>query len=445
MSVRVRFAPSPTGFVHVGNIRTAIINWLFAKSNGGQFMLRLDDTDLERNEKRFEEALYADLSWLGLDHDLFEKQSNRFPRYEQVRDQLIASGRLYPCYETPEELDMKRKRRLAKGEPPIYDRGALQLTADQIKEFEAQGRRPHWRFKLNSTPIAWDDLIRGPVHYEGDRLSDPVLIRADGYPLYTLTSVVDDIDFEITHILRGEDHVTNTAVQVQLFEAITGSPTNLHFGHTTLLMDANGQPLSKRLGSLSIGVLREQGIEPITLLSFFARLGSSLPVTAFYDRDALIQSFDLKAFSRTPPRFDDHDLTLLNHKILSITPYTALSDRPELNGWGEASWNLVRGNIKTLQELKDWASILFGEQTYQTSDAVVVQAALDYFPQGEWDAQTWPAWLQQVKEKTNQKGKALFMPLRQALTGLEHGPEMGELILVMGADLVEKRLRGSSI
>jgi len=445
MSVRVRFAPSPTGYLHIGNARAAIINWLFAKKHGGHFLLRLDDTDLERSKEEYAQAISADMAWLGLTHDAFAKQSDRFPRYDEIVQQLIASGRIYPCYETQEELEFKRKRQMAKGQPPIYDRAALGMSEDDKKAFEAEGRKPHWRFKLNPGKIAWDDLVRGHVEYDGERLSDPVLVRGDGAYLYTITSVVDDIDFNITHILRGEDHVSNTAVQIQLFEAITGAPTAIQFGHTTLLMDAQGHPLSKRLGSLSLGAMREQGIEPMSICSLMARLGTSAPVEPFLDLETLAGTFDLSTFSRTPPHFDEHDLDVLNHKIFQITPYSHVEDRLKEQGLecNEGLWNLIRGNISTLEGVKEWLEVINPGKTFAVplDDVDYIRQALDALPQQPWSDETWPTWTNTLKEQTGRKGKELFMPLRRALTGQDHGPEMRQFILLLGHDLVKKRLQ----
>ncbi|MBX9977718.1 MAG: glutamate--tRNA ligase, partial [Alphaproteobacteria bacterium] len=311
--LKVRFAPSPTGYLHIGNIRTALINWLFAKKNGGHFLLRMDDTDLERSKPEYELAIIENLEWLGLTHDSFFKQSDRFDRYKEVMDKLIAAGRLYPCYETPEELEFKRKRQLGRGEPPRYDRAALKLTIEEKQALEAQGLKPHYRFLLEDKDVSWHDLSRGDVYFGPGTLSDPVLVRADGAYLYTLTSVVDDVDFEVTHILRGEDHVTNTAVQVQLFEALGRVSGTITFSHTTLLMDKDGSGLSKRIGSLSVGEMRAQGLEPMAICSLLARLGTSLPVQPVLTMDELASHFDLGTFSRNAPRFDLDELKEMNH------------------------------------------------------------------------------------------------------------------------------------
>lgn len=449
MDIRVRFAPSPTGFLHIGNARAALINWLFAHKNGGKFILRLDDTDLQRSEERFEKAIIEDLDWLGLNHDLYFKQSDRFDRYQEIMQQLIQNGRLYPCYETPEELEFKRKRQMARGEPPIYDRASLTLTQDQIRTYEQEGRSPHWRFKLSPGSIQWNDLVRGEVSYEGENLSDPVLVRADGAYLYTITSVIDDLDFNITHILRGEDHVSNTAVQIQLFEALSNNPINIAFGHTTLLMDANGQALSKRLGSLSLGTMRESGIEPMAINSLLARLGTSQAVEPFLSMESLIETFDLSTFSRTPPHFNEADLYLLTHKLFQMMPFYQVEQHlhnRELK-CSEKLWELIKGNISSINDVNHWNFICDGDVTTTISeeDKGVIESALPLLPLEPWTTDTWQTWTKAIQAETGRKGRSLFMPLRQAITGEDHGPEMRELLLMIGCEKVQKRLKTALI
>ncbi|MDF3034004.1 MAG: glutamyl-tRNA ligase [Alphaproteobacteria bacterium] len=449
MAIRVRFAPSPTGLLHIGNARTALINWLFArhhalKGEDATFLLRLDDTDLERSDPLYAKAIEEDLAWLGLTHDQFARQSDRFDQYDQAVARLKATGRLYPCYETPEELDFKRKRQLARHEPPIYDRTALKLTDEERRAFEAEGRQPHWRFKLLPEAIHWDDLIRGPNDFHGSHLSDPVLVRADGAYLYTLTSVVDDIDLGITHIIRGEDHVTNTAVQIQLFAGLGGDVTHLHFAHSTLLVDVNGASLSKRLGSLSLATLRESGLEPMAINSLLARLGTSLPVEPQLTLDELAQNFTLSALGRASPRFDPAELETLNHKLLQVMPYDQVQGRlreiaPSLT---EAFWNVIRGNLRTLEEACQWEAIYVGHITPLIEDRDYLGQALGCLPGEPWDTATWGLWTARLKEITGRKGKALFMPLRQAITGMDHGPEMKELLPLIGYGKVVERLKG---
>ena len=448
MVVRVRFAPSPTGMLHIGNARAALLNWLLArhyslKGEETTFLLRQDDTDIERSDPKFAKAIKEDLAWLGISHDQFVKQSDRFDRYHNAMEQLKEMGRVYPCYETPEELDYKRKRQLSRHEPPIYDRTGLKLTPEERLAFEAEGRKPHWRFRLLPDPIKWDDLVRGANEFQGSHLSDPVLIREDGGYLYTLPSVVDDIDMGITHIIRGEDHVTNTAVQIQLFEALGADTTRLHFGHFTLFVDVNGASLSKRLGSLGLSSFREAGLEPMAINSLIARLGTSLPIEPHLTLDELATDFTLSIFSRTPPRFDPVELDNLNHKLLQITPYDHVKDRlssiaPSLT---EPVWNVIRGNLHTLSEASEWESICWGHINPIGEDQTYLALALDCLPPEPWDVDTWGAWTGKLKELSGRKGKELFMPLRQAITGMSHGPEMKELLPLIGHQKVLERLK----
>ena len=442
--VSVRFAPSPTGYLHIGNARAALINYLYALRNGGEFILRIDDTDLERSKPEYEEAIYRDFEWLGIKYSQTFRQSERFDRYKQVRDELIASGRLYPCYETPEDLDFKRKRQMAKGQPPIYDRAALSLTDAEKSTFEAEGRTPHWRFKLDHELIVWQDMVRGEVKFEGAQLSDPVLIRADGIFLYSLCSVVDDIDCAITHIIRGEDHVTNAATQIQLFKAVNGDKDfPITFGHTTLMMDEDGLPLSKRLGSLSLGQMRESGIEPMAIACLLARLGTSLPVEPLSTLEELASSFDLSIFSRTPPRFSEKDLWALNHKLYHLMPFEQVQQRLSAAGYADFSethWRAVHDNIEKIDDLKPWQDIFFGQLKGTCADTEFLKIALSLLPSSPWDENTWATWTTAVKETTARKGKELFMPLRQALTAMDHGPEMKALLPLIGVEKTKSRL-----
>jgi len=443
MTIRVRFAPSPTGLLHVGNIRTALVNWLFAKAHQGQFLLRLDDTDLERSEEQYAQAIKEDLAWLGLNHDLFARQSDRFDRYDAAIEQLKKTGRLYPCYELPEELEFKRKRQLSRGEPPIYDRSALNLSESEQKKLETEGRQVYWRLKLTDERIHWHDLVREDVEFYGNKLSDPVLIRADGAYLYTLTSVVDDIDFAITHIVRGEDHVTNTAVQIQLFQALGATvPT---FAHLALLTDEKGQGLSKRLASLGVSQFRAEGIEAMAINSFLARLGTSLAIEPKLTLAELFDGFDLGIFSRGAAKFNPLELKELNHKLLQITPYHHVKDRLKtlnVDRIDESLWNLIRGNLNALSDSLEWQTICFGEITPIIDDAAYIQQALTVLPKDPWSKETWKLWTTALKDATGRSGKALFMPLRQALTGHDHGPEMQELLPILGYDKVKQRLNG---
>jgi glutamyl-tRNA synthetase len=437
--VTVRFAPSPTGRLHVGNARGALLNWLFARKSGGTFLLRLDDTDTARSTEDFAQGIKADLRWLGLDWDRFARQSERFALYAAATEKLKASGRLYPCYETPEELELRRKIQLSQKKPPVYDRAALKLTDADRATLEAEGRKPHWRFRLEHGVTAWEDLIHGRVEIDMASLSDPVLLRSDGYPLYTLSSVVDDGDLQITHVIRGEDHVTNTAAQIQLFEAL--GYTVPVFGHFSLLLDAEGGGLSKRIGSLSLADLRGQGYEPMALNSLLARLGSADPVEAHLSNADLVAGFDLTRFSRAPARLDPHELDLLNARLLHGMDFAAVRERLPA-GATEAFWLAIRGNIGRLAEAAEWWPVVSGDIAAVHEDAAVVAAAAETLPPEPWDAGTWKAWSQAISAKTGAKGKALFHPLRLALTGRDKGPEMAPLLPLIGRERVARRLTG---
>ena len=442
MTVRVRFAPSPTGMLHIGNARTALITWLYARAKSGHFLLRIDDTDLERSKKEYEDAIEDGLKWLGMNWDEKARQRDRMDHYNVKIDQLKASGRLYPCYETPEELELKRKSQLARKLPPLYDREALKLTDEQKKAFEAQGRKPHWRFKMNHTPIKWDDEVRGPVHFEGSDMSDPVLIREDGSPLYHLCSVIDDIDYQMTHVVRGEDHVTNTAMHVQMFEALGAKPPS--FAHLPLLSDAQGGKLSKRLGALNLKELRDQeGLEAMAVVSLLSRLGTSDPIEPFTDIKEVIAHFDIAKFGRGTPKFDQEELTRLNAKILHITPYAAIKARLEEIGLSELDekfWLTVRPNLEKLDDAKEWWRVANGPVEPVIEDAAFIAEAAKLLPETPWTRDTWGVWVDAVKVQTGRKGKQLFMPLRKALTGMEHGPELADLLLLIGPEKTRKRL-----
>ncbi len=440
----VRFAPSPTGRIHVGNTRAALFNFLFARRNGGTFILRLDDTDVERSTEEYAQGIVEDLAWLGLVHDDTFKQSDRFERYDGVAEDLKARGLLYPCYETPEELDRKRKIQRARGMPPVYDRAALDLTDAQKAEYEAEGRKPHWRFKLDGARVEWDDLVRGATGIETASISDPILIREDGSYLYTLPSVIDDVDKAITHIIRGEDHVTNSGAQIQIFEAIGG--TVPAFAHTSLLVGAQGEALSKRLGSLSIQNLREDGIEALAVTSLLARLGTSDPVEPRTSLDDLVAGFDMDKLGRAPAKFDPQDLEILNAKILHATPIEAVKDRLAALGvdGDESFWNAARPNLGRLDDVLEWWKIVKGPVTPVIDDAEHLAKAADLLPDGAFDETTWGTWTTAVKDATGAKGKALFKPLRLALTGQERGPEMDKLLYLIGPDRARARLKGEA-
>ena len=444
MSISVRFAPSPTGRLHVGNIRLALVNWLFARKAGGCFLLRLDDTDDERSTPEFAAAIEADLRWLGLDWDRWARESDRLARYVEAAEALKAVGRLYPCYESADELGLKRKSLLGRGLPPIYDRAALRLTAEERARFEAEGRRPHWRFKLDHAPVEWTDLVRGPTRFDGAALSDPVLVREDGRPLYTLSSVVDDVDFAISHVIRGEDHVANTAVQIQLWRALGGAEPE--FAHLPLLTDAGGQGLSKRLGSLSVASLRdEEGLEPMAILSLLARLGTADAIEPLHSLQELIAGFDMTRVSRATPKFDAEDLKRLNARLLHATPFAEAAPRLAAAGFSgvdERFWLAVRPNLGRLADVADWWQVTHTPVTPAAADPAFTAAASALLPPEPWDDTTWSAWVERVKAETGAKGKALFLPLRLALTGREHGPELKNLLPLIGRERALARLSG---
>ena len=435
--VKVRFAPSPTGKIHIGNGRIAVLNWLFAKSQNGHFLLRSDDTDTMRSTKEFEDGIINDMKWLGLTHDSYAKQSDNIARYDAVLEHLKSIGRVYACYETGEELTLKRNLQQAQGKPPVYDRESLRLTDEQKAEKEAQNIQPYWRFLLNDDVIEWQDMSRGHTRFEPGHLSDPVLVRADGRYLYTLSSVVDDIDMDITHIMRGEDHTTNTATQVQLFEALKAPvPT---FAHMALITGKDGEGLSKRTGSGSIEELRTSGLESITVVSALAKLGSSFMADGTDTLETLVKDFDIGAFSRNSPKFDTDDLFGLNSKVIHNLSYDAVKGvlDPSVS---QEIWTVISGNIDKLSDATDWVEILSGDIAPVIDDAEFIASALSLLPTGDITADTWKAWTTTIKETTGKKGKELFMPLRLALTGQAHGPEMGKVLPVIGYEKIQKRL-----
>ncbi len=444
MTVITRFAPSPTGHLHVGNIRAALHNWLWARKSGGKFLLRLDDTDLERSRAEYAVAIKADLQWLGLGWDGEARQSARFALYEEKFEALKAAGRVYPAYETAQELELRRKVLLGRGLPPVYDRAALSLTAEQIAAYEAEGRVPHWRFKLDhDQPIVWTDLIRGEQRFDPKLLSDPVVRRSDGSWLYLLPSVIDDADMGVTHVLRGEDHVSNTATQIQMFAAL-GAPLP-SFAHEALLTGSEGK-LSKRLGSLGVAHFREAGIEPMALASLLARLGSAMPIEPFADIAPLIESFDFAHFGRAPARFDESELATLNQKIVHQMDYATVADRLP-DGMDEKGWDAIRPNLETVTGAADWWRIVTGPidaPEPDVEDRDYLAAARAVLNAVEFDGDVWRTLTGALKEKTGRKGKALFLPLRRALTGLDHGPDMAALLPLIGKDEAVKRLTAAA-
>jgi glutamyl-tRNA synthetase len=437
VSVRTRFAPSPTGRLHVGNIRTALHNFLFAKKGGGEFILRIDDTDRERSTAEFDQAIRDDLDWLGLTADRVVRQSERFELYEREFERLKAAGRVYACYETPEELELRRKVLLGRGLPPVYERKPAESPVPE-------GRAPHWRFRLDhDRPIVWTDLIRGEQRFDPKLLSDPVVRREDGSWLYLLPSVIDDVDMKVTHIVRGEDHVSNSAAQIQMFQALGAAPPE--FAHEALLVAAEGK-LSKRLGSYGAEHLREEGVEPMALLSLLARIGTSQPVEAAASLDALAAGFDFAHFGRAPAHFDPHDVELLNARLLHQVDYTAVADRLPAEAT-EADWLLLRPNLERLDEFAGWFEVLHGEvdppelghdERLLLRDAATLAEAL------EWSGESWRELTASLKESTGRKGRDLFHPLRLALTGRDSGPEMAGLLERIGKARAVRRLEAAA-
>jgi glutamyl-tRNA synthetase len=429
-----RFAPSPTGLLHVGNLRTALFNWLIARQAGGTFILRLDDTDPERSKPEYAEAIKEDLAWLGLDWDRVETQSSRLDRYAEAADRLRAAGRLYECFETPEELELKRRKQLATGRPPVYDRSALALSAAEKDRLRAE-RGGHWRFRLEHERIVWDDAILGPQSVDAASVSDPVLIRGDGQVLYTLASVVDDSEMGITHVVRGADHVTNTATQIQIMAALGhGHPV---FAHHSLLTGPQGEALSKRLGTLALGDLRARGVEPMALLSLLARLGSADPVELRPDHAGLIAGFDLSRFGAAPTKFDEGDLFPLTARHLHGLPVEAVEADLAAAGVPEdlrpRFWQVVRENVETRADIAPWWRLFRDgpEPVVADEDRAFVAEALALLPDPPYDDESWADWTAEVRERTGRKGKALFMPLRKALTGMEKGPDMAGVLALM--------------
>ena len=427
-----RFAPSPTGHIHVGNLRTALFNYLIARKAGGTFILRLDDTDRERSKQEYVDGIKRDLDWLGLHWDREERQSLRLDRYAQAADGLRAAGRLYEVFETPTELDLKRKKQLNMGRPPVYDRAGLNLSDAEKDKLRAEGREGYWRFRLDLERIEWTDGILGDISIDAASVSDPVLIRADGQVLYTFASSVDDTDMGVTHIVRGADHVTNTATQIQIIRALGGTPPA--FAHHSLLTGAKGEELSKRLGALSIRDLREAGVAPEALLSMMARLGSSQPVELKTSLDDLAEGFDLSQFGASPTRFDAEDLWPLTRERNQALPFDAVQDRIAAlgvpNDLAERFWRVASQNITRLDDLAGWWTIFSegAEPQIDPEDADFIAEAMTLLPPPPYTDASWAEFTTKVKEATGRKGKGLFMPLRKALTGQAHGPDMGEVM-----------------
>ncbi|MDG5751423.1 glutamate--tRNA ligase [Qipengyuania sp. XHP0211] len=447
MTITTRFAPSPTGRLHVGNIRTAMHNRMLAKKAGGKFLLRIDDTDAERSREEYVDAIRTDLAWLGLEPDGEERQSQRLAIYEAAFEALKGAGRVYPAYETSQELELKRKIQLGRGLPPIYDRAALAMSDTERAAKEAEGAVPHWRFKLDhDEPIAWDDGVRGAQKFDPAQLSDPVIRRADRSWLYMLPSAVDDLDMGVTDVLRGEDHVSNTAVQIQMFTALIAAlyPAQQmpRFAHEALLIGREGK-LSKRLGSLGCDAFREQGIEPQAVIALLARLGTSLPVEPIADRQVLLETFDLSTFGRAPARFDDAELERINAALVHQLDFAEVAHRlPE--GMDEAGWHAIRPNLSHVGEAAEWWRLVTGpieQPAFSDEDRAYLEEATNAL---SWSEDPWRDLTAALKERTGRKGKQLFLPLRQALTGMDHGPDMGELLPLIGEERARKRLEAAA-
>ncbi len=439
-----RFAPSPTGLLHIGNVRTALINFLFARKNKGEFILRVDDTDVQRNKQEYKDALDCDLDWLGIKWDKSFKQSERFDRYNEIKNQLIESGRLYACYETPEELAEKRKTQMQAGKPPKYDRASLNLSDEQIAIYEQEGRKPHYRFLIAEEEISWNDLIKGELKYHGRNIGDPVLVRADGTITYMLCSVIDDFDYGITHILRGEDHVSNTAVQIQLFEAVSkeaGCNLVPQFGHLSLIK-AKEEKISKRVGGFEISALKSEGLQPMAVNSFLALVGTSSVLFAHKEMNDLIDNFDINSYGTSPTIFMKNELEILNQKLVisleytDILPYLGKNNLQQID---EKFWLAVRPNLKKLDDIKDWWQICTNPEKVDDLDTELLDCAAKMLPQNI-NEDTWEAWTKSIAAETGKKGKKLFMPLRLALTGKNSGPELKNLLPLLTRAKILSRL-----
>lgn len=439
--IKTRFAPSPTGYLHIGNARTALINWLFAKKHGGEFILRLDDTDLERSKDAYKDAIIKDLHWLGLEWDTYFTQRSRLDKYDQAKAELIQKGRLYACYETPEELDVKRKLQLSRGLPPIYDRAGLKLTPEQISSYTNAGRKPHYRFLIQETEISWQDMVKGEIKYHGSNLSDPVIIRADGSMTYMLCSTIDDIEYDITHVIRGEDHVSNTAMQIQMFESFGAqAPT---FGHLSLVKSKD-EKISKREGGFEISSLRDkEKIEAMAINSFFALIGSSNHVNPFKELSDLIENFDISTYSKSPTTYMPEDLALLNHKLILQYEYHDIKNRLGEIGCAEVSekfWLAVRPNLNKLIDVKDWWEICSTTpNNNEPKDLELMSVAIKALP-ASITSETWKEWTNIISKETGKKGKDLFLPLRLSLTGKSSGPELRDLLPLLSRQEIINRL-----
>ncbi len=437
-----RFAPSPSGLLHVGNVRTALLNYLVSKKDNGHFILRIDDTDTERSKDKFINNIKQDLNWLGLNYDEYYQQSERIKFYDEAFELLKNKELVYPCFETPDELDKKRKRLIARRMPPVYDRAALKHTKDEIDSFLESGKKPHWRFKLSNKKITFDDLIRGEVNVDLAAQSDPVLKREDGDYLYNLPSVVDDIEMNITHIIRGEDHITNSGIQIEIFNALDSSIPI--FGHNSLLVSESGEPFSKRNSAASINQLREDGIDPNAINSLNASIGSSVDIEAYNSLNLLAQKFEITSLGRAPARYSNDQLYKLNSELLSNYGFekiiSLLGD--DKGSFNIEFWDCIKQNISNISEVLEWIRVIDDPINVKIDiDYEYLNIAQDLLPNEPWNTETWDQWILKIKEKTQRKGKDLFMPIRLALTGKTKGPELNKLILLMGYNKVMKRLK----
>ena len=440
MTTVTRFAPSPTGLLHLGNIRTALINWLYARTNNGKFILRIDDTDLERSKDEYISQIKYDLDWLGIVFDETFNQSSRFDRYREQFEKLKADGRIYPCYETPEELERKRKLLIAAGGKQVYDRSAMELTDQQKKDYEAEGRKPHWRFLLKTERMKWDDLLKGEIDIDLTSLSDPVLFREDGVPLYTFSSAVDDIDYGITNVIRGDDHTSNTAVQVEIINAL--DQNKITFAHHALLKASSGDKLSKRDNVISISSFREANMEPISILSLLATIGTSNSIELKDNIDQIKSEFKLSTISTSPGRIEIDVLNALNKKQVQKYNFSEIEERLKKidEKIDQKFWETIRGNLNVVEDIKQWTDIVFNSETIKPSDKDYIKIAMELIPDDPWNDETWGLWTSAIKEKTGRKGKELFLPLREAFTGLNHGPEMKLLIQLLGREKIIERV-----
>ena len=440
MTTVTRFAPSPTGLLHLGNIRTALINWLYARTNNGKFILRIDDTDLERSKDEYISQIKYDLEWLGIDYDETFNQSSRFDRYREQFEKLKADGRIYPCYETPVELERKRKLLIAAGGKQVYDRSAMELTDQQKKDYEAEGRKPHWRFLLKTERMKWDDLLKGEIDIDLTSLSDPVLFREDGVPLYTFSSAVDDIDYGITNVIRGDDHTSNTAVQVEIINAL--DQNKITFAHHALLKASSGDKLSKRDNVISISSFREANMEPISILSLLATIGTSNSIELKDDINQIKSEFKLSTISTSPGRIEIDVLDALNKKQVQKYNFSEIEERLKKidEKIDQKFWETIRGNLNVVEDIKQWTDIVFNSETIKPSDKDYIKIAMELIPDDPWNDETWGLWTSAIKEKTGRKGKELFLPLREAFTGLNHGPEMKLLIQLLGREKIIERV-----